>query len=570
KRIFNVLIENELKISGLDIFAKVGSNTAYTYQCEIPQTADGFIDIKFAALNAGGSKISAIEVVPIDKITDSDWSAVLTVAKSQVGSKQLTFGQAKTATTGLDGALGEAILPPSPPDENAFDARLIFADNVSASMKDIRPLTDTTITWNVKLSGTPPYTLSWDPASLPATDVYLVDKINGSLVRIDMKATSSATISLDLDGLYIKMASKAHVAKLGLKKGWNIVSMPVKTEDMTPSSLFSESKASDVFEYNNGYVSASVMEVGRGYWVNMNEETELTLMGEKSNDSIEVKQGWNLIGFSDNVNASKVVSEPAGIITSDLYNFSNGYMLADSVKCGKGYWVKVSQDGKLLLGNTAAKATAIPKKTVIDDTWGVISISDADNNSTNLYLAEGSQFDGDQYELPPVPPAGIFDARFSGGKMISEAGKTNDIHLSGMTYPIKIKVTGININISDKFDGQIVKSALSSGQEISISSPLETLEISGEVIPLSYELKQNYPNPFNPTTRIAFTLPNPGNVKITVYNSLGQQVSELLNEQLGAGSHNVEFNAAGMASGVYFYKIESGSFSNIKKMMLLK
>lgn len=567
KRIFNVLVEDVPKISSLDIYAKVGGFTAYTYECEIPQPTDGFIDLKFTALNSGGSKVSAIEVIPIDNITDLSWNVNLTVAQTG-GSKILTFGQSASATIGLDGSLGESILPPMPPETGSFDARFIFPDNSTASLKDFRTLTDSVVTWNLKLSGTPPYILSWDPAKLPSSDVYLVDKINGSLVRVDMKAASSTTISLNLDGLYIKMAVKDHVVNFDLNKGWNIVSMPVKMDDMNADNIFADIKSSDVFAYDNGYVAADIMEVGRGYWVNMNSEKTFDAAGEKSSNSVNVKQGWNLIGFSDCISLAQVSSEPANIVTSDLFGFNNGYILADSLICGKGYWVKVNQEGKLVFQNSAAK-TSIFKQGTIDENWGVISISDADNNSTNLYLAENMQI-GEEYELPPAPPAGIFDARFAGDKLIAHAGEPSDVLLRGMTYPIKIKVNGINVNLSDKFGGQVLNSTLTSGQEIIVSSPLEVLQISGEMIPLSYELKQNYPNPFNPTTHIAFSLPKPGNVKITVYNTLGEQVTELLNEQLEAGSHNIEFNAHGMASGVYFYRLETSSFTNVKKMMLLK
>ena len=89
-------------------------------------------------------------------------------------------------------------------------------------------------------------------------------------------------------------------------------------------------------------------------------------------------------------------------------------------------------------------------------------------------------------------------------------------------------------------------------------------------IPLEYQLMQNYPNPFNLTTRIDFTIPKTGNVKITVYNQLGQKVQVLTNRAYQAGSNYVFFDGANLSSGVYFYRIESGSFSSAKKMIFLK
>ncbi len=94
-------------------------------------------------------------------------------------------------------------------------------------------------------------------------------------------------------------------------------------------------------------------------------------------------------------------------------------------------------------------------------------------------------------------------------------------------------------------------------------------------IPLSYSLSQNYPNPFNPTTTINFTLPQKTIVSLVIYNILGQEVKTLFNKELDAGVHNVlwdstDDNGSNVASGLYFYKLETSNFSEKKKMVLLK
>jgi hypothetical protein len=89
-------------------------------------------------------------------------------------------------------------------------------------------------------------------------------------------------------------------------------------------------------------------------------------------------------------------------------------------------------------------------------------------------------------------------------------------------------------------------------------------------IPKEYSLSQNYPDPFNPSTRINFGLVRASGVKLTVYNILGQTVQLLVNDRLNAGSYTVTFDATGLASGVYFYRLETADFISVKKMMLLK
>lgn len=88
--------------------------------------------------------------------------------------------------------------------------------------------------------------------------------------------------------------------------------------------------------------------------------------------------------------------------------------------------------------------------------------------------------------------------------------------------------------------------------------------------PSVYSINQNYPNPFNPTTRIQYGIPKAGLVKLVVYDVLGAEVATLVNEFKQAGYHSVSFNAGSLASGVYFYRIESGDFTAVKKMVLIK
>jgi len=89
-------------------------------------------------------------------------------------------------------------------------------------------------------------------------------------------------------------------------------------------------------------------------------------------------------------------------------------------------------------------------------------------------------------------------------------------------------------------------------------------------VPSAYSLSQNYPNPFNPTTTIKFAVPNQSSVKITVIDITGKEIETLVNEKLQAGTYQTNWNASNFSSGVYFYKITAGEFSETKKMLLVK
>jgi hypothetical protein len=90
------------------------------------------------------------------------------------------------------------------------------------------------------------------------------------------------------------------------------------------------------------------------------------------------------------------------------------------------------------------------------------------------------------------------------------------------------------------------------------------------ILPNDLRLYQNYPNPFNPSTVITFDLPSDAWVSLRIYNILGQSVASLVEEFLTAGSYKYTFNAEGLAGGVYFYRLESGKFSAVNKMLLLR
>jgi hypothetical protein len=92
----------------------------------------------------------------------------------------------------------------------------------------------------------------------------------------------------------------------------------------------------------------------------------------------------------------------------------------------------------------------------------------------------------------------------------------------------------------------------------------------GANMPTQFALDQNYPNPFNPTTEIAFDLAKSGRVALTIYNVLGQEVTTLIDREMDAGSHSVQWDASNVSSGVYFYRISAGDFNQTKKMLLLK
>lgn len=117
-------------------------------------------------------------------------------------------------------------------------------------------------------------------------------------------------------------------------------------------------------------------------------------------------------------------------------------------------------------------------------------------------------------------------------------------------------------------DGDIV--ALDGVKLVGFQQATSVQEITSVLIPSEFQIYQNYPNPFNPITKIKFDLPLTSDVSLKIYDILGKEIATLINEEKSAGRYEVNFEAADLSSGVYFYKIKAGDYNQIRKMILLK
>ncbi len=89
-------------------------------------------------------------------------------------------------------------------------------------------------------------------------------------------------------------------------------------------------------------------------------------------------------------------------------------------------------------------------------------------------------------------------------------------------------------------------------------------------VPDNFKLEQNYPNPFNPTTTIRFSVPERSEIELVVYDAIGKQIETLISGDHEAGVYEVDFDATGLSSGIYFYQIKSASFTETRKLVLMK
>ena len=126
------------------------------------------------------------------------------------------------------------------------------------------------------------------------------------------------------------------------------------------------------------------------------------------------------------------------------------------------------------------------------------------------------------------------------------------------------------VDIDNDTDGDLFVGNIKGGFYFYENRDVIGIQTISSNVPDGFLLKQNYPNPFNPTTNIAFDLPKPGFVELSVYDITGKLIQNLLSQQLSPGSYNYDWDAAELSSGVYFYTLKAGDFVSTKKMLLLK
>ncbi|MEO8664071.1 MAG: T9SS type A sorting domain-containing protein [Ignavibacteria bacterium] len=215
-----------------------------------------------------------------------------------------------------------------------------------------------------------------------------------------------------------------------------------------------------------------------------------------------------------------------------------------------------------------------PRNRLLICCWGasapVKGVNLSDSSITNLITTPYSNCDGisvDRFNYVYFSTWGIqsivrYDINFSGEPLVIASSLSNpaDIYIN---------------NIAPFEDTLAIPNAGNSTVTfIRLMYPTGINKINNTV-PGSFELSQNYPNPFNPVTKIRFDITSDvkrqmSDVRLSVYDALGKEITTLVNEKISAGSYEVEFNGNNLPSGVYFYKIMSGSFIEVKKMTLLK
>jgi hypothetical protein len=214
------------------------------------------------------------------------------------------------------------------------------------------------------------------------------------------------------------------------------------------------------------------------------------------------------------------------------------------------------------------------------EAFSTVVVHDAGGNEQTLYLGGGDEVASvDWWELPPVPPAGVFDARFAAGTLaaLSDGHATRELPLRIVaSFPVTFAwAVHPGLDVSLLVAGEPIR-MLGTGS-ITLTRPAGEIRVrlgpSGAVTlaPASYALLPNYPNPFNPSTTLRFDAPEAAaRVRLSIYDMLGREVALLYDGIPGPGRHSVAWSPADLPAGVYFGRLTAEGSTLTTKLMVLK
>ena len=395
---------------------------------------------------------------------------------------------------------------------------------------------------------------------------------------------------------------------VALASGWSMISSFVEPADPDLDVIFSsilanlvivKNGAGQVFWPQFGIITIGQWNVRHGYQINLRSASTLAITGISivpEATPIQLNQGWNLVAYlrtsPQNIETALasiqgrivIVKNNAGQVFWPQFSINT----IGSMRPGEGYQINVSQAATLTYPANGATNVAQAKPAA---NWTPLEASNANairhfplqaKTGANAILllrfpqgAEGDEIAALASEATVVG-SGVLHQGTALITVWGDDALTGEITEGAIEgEPLSLKIWSQVDQMEKALDVSALTDALSGA---ALAPDLHYQPEAAWVAdvafaqerPTSFSLSQNYPNPFNPATRIQYALPENAQVKLTVYDMLGQRVAVLVDKKQTAGFYEIGFQATSLPSGMYFYRLNAGGFVETRKMVVLK
>ncbi|MBN1755353.1 hypothetical protein JW877_03970 [bacterium] len=447
---------------------------------------------------------------------------------------------------------------------------------------DIRPSGDGLVTWYIN-TGMEEGKVQWAFREEDTLSEMGTLFLNGS---IDMKGISVYDFTAG-EVLEIGYQTSAMVPFVyHFDPGYNMVSLPIYMPSQNIAEIFPDYIEAWWFDPDeNSWVTVTSMEYGFGYLILFFEEHDYVYWSYPLTEySVALAEGWNLIGsIYETIDFSNPDDTPDGSILPGTYYYSaleRRYVASDVLKPGYGYFI-------------AARVNCL-LHAQYDDGMGMPRIKPSDASiplwelklntliaKKNNCLTIGVGPETLRELLPPSLPdcehlSYLQDGQWHTTKHILQEAEVNSWNLVlHSETKLSWDPTCIPANLKLVIQGTGKELDLAKSSSIDLPAGNYKLTASMQNLPTAFRITQNYPNPFNAVTAIDYDIPCDTQVRIDVYNLIGEKVNTLIDENQKAGYKHIMWegtdqNGDMVPSGVYFYRIEAGSFKQINRMVLMK
>ncbi len=474
-----------------------------------------------------------------------------------------------------------------------------------------------------------PVILEWDITDFPeGSQLYLRDDQNGKLFpAVDMRNATQISdtrrsftfLDSRIKEFYIEYTLPhqfTFVNEYGaaaIHQGWNMLSLPVRPLNRYYSVVYPNALNIPYHFTMNQHqqIVDGILNPGMGYFIKYSNIVDMIFKGSlitnieydpnnSTSDAVRVyisdkekpdpdqDGSWNMVGalsYPTSIDGIYFKTFREGELAPDKdftqkfgiwkYETNQGYKEVQVLDPGYAYWIKTNRNGyyNLKLMHFPTKASTFEDKDNAKNTASKVIVRDNAHNEGTLYLSSDNNINDKNFQLPPVPPQGVFDVRFDGNKYLTNATQT-EINLNGVEYPVALNINNADADyvFTDAVGGKVFGSVSKgfTGSVIVEKALANVIKVAKQTTNDTESGFFAYPNPVESVSTVNFTIASRSNVTLKVYDVTGNEVQTLANEVMEAGSFTRTLDSSNLPAGSYICKLIAGSNTSFIKVTIVK